>query len=202
MNSLFAFDEPSHTYTYAGVRVPSVTEIIGGGKPDCVSEDRWNRAADFGTAVHKATAYHDRGMLDEATVDENISGYLDAWKRFVDTMGVCKFISIERAVYSLAEWYAGTVDRVFELNGEVIIGDIKSGQKTAKTGIQCAGYGMALQEMTGIQASRYWGVYLREGKYRIEEYPKAENDRKWKRALVHFRTGTTNGGNYERDNQG
>jgi len=35
-----------------------------------------------GTAVHLATEYFDRGTLDEDTLDPQIQGYLESWKRF------------------------------------------------------------------------------------------------------------------------
>lgn len=35
-----------------------------------------------GTAIHLATELWDRDVLDESTVDPQIQGYLDSWKRF------------------------------------------------------------------------------------------------------------------------
>lgn len=35
-----------------------------------------------GSALHLATEFYDRGTLDESTVDPQIQGYLESWKRF------------------------------------------------------------------------------------------------------------------------
>lgn len=196
--SLFSFDEASHTYTYAGLRLPTVTEILGGGKPEFISQEKWDRAADFGTAVHSATAYFDRGVLDEKSVDPGIRGYVDAWIKCREILGIEKFIEIERSVYSLPYWYAGTVDRIFELHGKVIVCDLKTGRKYDRTGVQCAGYAMAYGELEGLYADEYWGVYLTGGAFDIVKYGTKEiYDLKWKSALAKFRTGATTEGEKE-----
>lgn len=64
-----------------------------------------------------------------------------------------KFLASEKQVYSRNFWYAGTFDFLAEINGELMVGDIKT-----STGIygreyfaQMAGYQLALEEMEGYQ---------------------------------------------------
>ncbi len=74
---------------------------------------------DKGTAVHLATELWDKGILDEATVDPQIAGYLESWKRFRKDQNYTP-IKIEYQIYH-PELMVGTkIDRLPLL-------DIKSG---------------------------------------------------------------------------
>ena len=51
------YDDETHTYIVDGIIVPSVTQILGrkfGHKYDDVSAETLNKAAERGTAIHKA----------------------------------------------------------------------------------------------------------------------------------------------------
>lgn len=64
-----------------------------------------------GTAVHLATELWDKGTLDESTVDPQIQGYLESWKRFRKDQGYTP-IEIELKLYDPVYLYAGKIDRL------------------------------------------------------------------------------------------
>ena len=73
-----------------------------------------------GTAIHLATQFYDKGSLDESTVDSQIHGYLESWKRFRQDQNFTPS-HVEWAIYHPEIMVAMTIDR---LPGPL---DIKSG---------------------------------------------------------------------------
>lgn len=77
------FDEATHTYSYNGVVLPSVTQILQAeGFVNTAFYDEWSR--NKGSMVHLAVKYYLSGELDEETLDPEIVPYLTAFKRFCD----------------------------------------------------------------------------------------------------------------------
>lgn len=108
------FEAEGHRY---GSGLESVTTILKEeGIIDTRFYDDWSR--DRGSMIHLATAYDDRGELDESTLDPVIAPYLEAWRRFKRESG---FIpeKIEVPGMSTAYRYAGTPDRIGELPGRI-----------------------------------------------------------------------------------
>jgi hypothetical protein len=64
-----------------------------------------------GTAVHLATELWDKGTLDESTVDPQIAGYLESWKRFRDEQNYIP-THIEFKVVNPILQVATTIDRL------------------------------------------------------------------------------------------
>lgn len=155
------FNAETHEYTEGGVKLPSVTQVLrlAGVLPDYDGKvDPYY--AERGTAIHAATEYHDRGTLDEATVDPSIAGYLDGWKAFLsDTGAVIKEVEKRLSVPTMG--YAGTIDRVLEINGKLGILDIKGGVKQAWHSIQTAGYAVGYFGSMFRERSR-WALYLKD----------------------------------------
>ena len=74
---MLAFDEPSHTYTYDGTVVPSVTQVLT--ILNDFSKVPWQvlqAAQERGRLVHKAGEYLLRGELDWSSIDSEIQSYL------------------------------------------------------------------------------------------------------------------------------
>lgn len=62
--------------------------------------------------------------------------------------GNIRFLESEKMIYSKEHWLAGTVDFVFEKNGEVYVGDLKTAKAIYPTNFwQVSAYQMMLQEM-------------------------------------------------------
>lgn len=175
-DSQFQFDDATHTYRVDGSILPSVTTII---KP--LFGDFYTRldkhvledAAQRGTAVHALTEHIDRG--DPFDIDDygaDMGGYRDAWRAFLrDSRAV--IIGIEGRNYHPALRYAGTYDRLMDIDGERGILDIKTtSQLMPQTAIQTEGYRL-IEEAWHPRPGRLrrWAVQLRaDGNYRFEEY--------------------------------
>lgn len=125
--SALHFDEATHTYTASGVVVPSVTQILAPLndlsfiKPEVLQYKR-----DLGTAVHKATELYDMGELDESTVSPLVQPYLDGWIRLRAELPF-EILGMEERVFHPAHRYAGTYDRLVQLDGKRCIFDLKTG---------------------------------------------------------------------------
>jgi len=161
------FDPDSHTYTLDGVAVPSVTAVLSNNRQ--LVDDRWftEFARDRGTAVHLATALHDRGLLDRNSVDDVVRPYLNAWLKFKDDVGFTPRM-IEQTLYNERYQYAGTVDRIGDLGVTLSVLDIKTGTAINEKAVryQTAAYlDAAPQEYAG--AMRYCVQLKDNGKYKL-----------------------------------
>lgn len=116
LTGMFTFDEETHTYRLGGEILPSVTQII---KPlydfSSVPAGVLERAAAFGTAVHKTVELYLKDDLDESNLDEGLSGPLQAFRmwaiEYLDAFGSPE---VETRDYHEKLFYAGTSDLKFE----------------------------------------------------------------------------------------
>ena len=149
------FDEATHTYTVAGVVVPSVTNILSDISVMKRMDPAWLADASLrGKMVHKAIELFNRGTLDEDDLDPMLEPYLRAWKRFCADHAFVPD-QIESIIYSTRWEYAGTVDVVgswksLRRRTPVTI-DVKSGVADPAHGPQTAAYTEPLREMGIIE---------------------------------------------------
>lgn len=177
------FREEDHSYHLDGVRVPSVTQIIGSLYDfSHVDPDLLERAADFGKSVHTACELDDNDDLDYPKLDPALRPYVDAWRAFKQTTQF-KVSLNERIVHSKKFRYAGKLDRFVILckgpTCKQAIIDIKTCTDLHDAiGLQLAGYEIAAREeglITGRSCARY-AVQLRgDGTYRMREYKDASD---------------------------
>lgn len=171
---MLKFDEATHTYRFDGVRVFSVTQILEqlvdySGVP----QYRLDIAANRGTMVHKATELYDIGVLDEDSVSDEIRGYVEAWKKFLNET---QFESelIEQRLFHKKLRYAGTADRIGILSGKRTVIDIKTTASLMPwVGPQTAAYFEAFNHgrPADQKAKTRHAVQLRrDGTYRLEPY--------------------------------
>jgi hypothetical protein len=113
--ALLVFEEEHHRYTYNGVHMRSVTQVLEGLHSFAnVPWEILEAACERGDHVHLATQYHDEDDLDEATLRPNVLPYLAAWKKFcLDCQP--KWHAIEKPLVHPVLMYAGTPDRFCEL---------------------------------------------------------------------------------------
>lgn len=170
-----SFDEESHTYKIDGKVVPSVTQIIRplyDGAFDSIPPSVLERKRTLGQAVHLACELYDLGELDESSVDEQIAGYVDAWKRFVSEQPH-RWNRVEERIASWRRKFAGTVDRIGEdrATGKSDLIDIKTTDMIDRAvGVQLCGYQM-LAEESGLGINRRLAVQLRpDGTYRVHTF--------------------------------
>lgn len=161
---MLTFDEAKHIYSFNGVQVPSVTQILTEAG---FIDGRWytEESRMRGTAVHAGCQFLDEGDLDMESLHPEIVPYVQAYELFKKESG---FVveHIEKRVYSATYQYAGTLDRTGELNGQDVILDIKTGQIQSWCGLQLSGYNIAL----GLDLHRF-GLQLKDnGKYKLIPY--------------------------------
>jgi hypothetical protein len=131
MAQLLFFDE-GHKYTLDGEELPSVSQLtrfISREIYGDVGQFNLDRAADRGTAVHKATELLDK--YGTAEIDEDISPYLKAYIAFRKEHK-CEWQKIEYATHHPENLYAGTLDRVGTVDGKLVVLDIKTSSTIQK----------------------------------------------------------------------
>lgn len=165
------FDDAKHLYTVGGVRVPSVSRIL---RPLTnavygeIDRETLRRAADFGTAVHACTELLDLDELDEDSVIPEWTPYLDAYKRWKAATRPEIFHIEDRLGCSK---YAGTLDRICRINGELWVIDIKTTSSIhPHVGVQLAAY-------VALAKGYYGGTYRRaalqlrgDGSFKVTEF--------------------------------
>lgn len=174
MAKLLFYDD-SHTYEVDGVKYPSVSEIlrfISHEEYSDVNQYILDNAAQRGTIVHKATESIDK--FGSVEIDDEYVGYLQAYISFLKDHTV-KWQEIERAMYHPDKQYAGTIDRVGEVDGELSLVDIKTNSaiKKALVKAQVNGYeDMRIANRLVPCEKLYCLQLLQDGRYRLYETAK------------------------------
>jgi len=192
------FNAEDHTYWCGEEKIPGVTTII---ETVCQSfasipDQLLIPAQERGTAVHKATELDDLEILDIDSLDADLHGYLEAWRKFRATH---KFEPdrIEALLAHPKLRYAGQADRIGKITWnkrrQNVLLDIKTGQPAAGTALQTAAYLDAHKEMTGAKTKLRMSVHLREnGEYRVVEYKDPSDLRCFRAMLTAYRWMTEN----------
>lgn len=165
------FEPIKHRYTVNGVEVPSVSEIIRFIAKEVYGKTSkaWlDIAADKGTRIHRAA--EDLDTRKKTEVDEDIAGYVEAYRAFLMDYSP-KWAMIEGAVNYGVE-YAGTIDRYGFLGSQAVLVDIKSNTTIGKKhkvlyGAQLNLYRMAL-EYKSIPIDSMFLLHLKkDGTYQL-----------------------------------
>lgn len=114
-----------------------------------------------GTDVHAATAFDDRGTLEESSVDERVRPLLESWRAFRSEAGLT-IRAVELGVSYPALNYRGTLDRVVAFRGRAadVLIDLKGGGPLAWHPYQTAAYAMAYAAQTKGPTPERGSVYL------------------------------------------
>ena len=164
-----AFDEAPHVYTFedsvVAVSATDALDVTG------YVDDEWYTewARERGRLVHLTTEYHDRGELNEATLDPALVPYLDSYKAFLHESGAT-WDGIELRLGDRTRRMAGTLDRL----GAFGLLDIKSGGREYWHQLQTAIYALLAQTNGYILSARRvkrWGLYLTsDGAFKLEPH--------------------------------
>lgn len=175
MTAELEFEPLSHTYWARNTdgtreRVPSVTNVISILTPYYwLDRPMLEPYAARGTEVHSLTEAYDLDQeFDPDTVDQARAGYLLAWINFRHDYGFVP-LHIEHRVFHPHLYYAGTLDRVGVLRGQMSVIDIKTSAKLGPAvGVQLAAYQHAFteEEIEG----RYAVQLCDDGSYNVIEY--------------------------------
>lgn len=173
----FTFSAPEHRYMLDGVTLPSVTQVLEplydfAGIPADVLE----RKKLIGTDVHLACELLDRNDLDEDSAEGRaalapIAGYVAAYKRFLAQVAP-RVVENETPLYHPLHLYAGTMDRRYEIRGELWDVDLKTTNVISPiVGPQTAAYSAMLQAH-GRPAPRRRAALqlLPDGDFRLTEF--------------------------------
>jgi hypothetical protein len=174
---VLTFNEGEHKYFWDGGKVPGVSEIVAqaglvdwGSVPPIVLD----RACKFGTAVHKATEYADKGTLKRRTLDKALTPFVDAWELFKKDTGA-KIEKIEWRVYSARYRFAGTIDRIARINGKLCLIDIKTGKQIGNDKhLQIGGYDILARENKAEVDARMF-VQLSDKGYKVTKSESPED---------------------------
>lgn len=161
------FDPRTHTYYFESKPIPSVTDIL---RPALTwFSVRSEAAAERGDRVHQACEDIDSGF--EPELDDESEPYVRAYQRFLGEANV-EIVASEFRAFHPAMRYAGTIDRVIQVNGELEILDLKTGVTAPWMGMQLAAYSEALYVQCAL-ATRPKLVVLQlkdNGDYRLHEF--------------------------------
>lgn len=162
----FVFDSELHKYTLDGVELPSVTHICRflHYKAEYADKALRDIARLRGTAIHELTALMDYG--EDILMEHELAPYVNGWSDFKrDYRAVPTHIEVSLHCPT----FAGTIDRICEINGKNIVVDIKTGSTVNKTALQAQLTGYALLcHSNGIVVDGMAGVYLnRKGGYSV-----------------------------------
>ncbi len=138
------FHEDSHAYELDGQMLPSVSQIL---RDMDFIDAQWftEYACQRGTLVHRIIQYHLNGELDKDSVDPELYGYLEAWKKFeAETKYEAHIIELPMA--SEQHRFAGTPDSVGNIGKDRALVDIKTGAITPATQVQMAAYILLLED--------------------------------------------------------
>jgi len=172
------FSPDGHVYRLNGMVIPSVSKVM---EPVSMSEYGvidpmvLSRAADRGTAVHKAIEnYNKYGIMD---IDPMLSGYTDAYISWSEK--TCPdIIANEMKFYHKLMRYAGTADLIARINGEMWLIDFKTSYKAVDKNyrVQLEAYRQGLSTHS-LEIDRKAVLHLaKDGSYTLIEYPLKDSE--------------------------
>jgi hypothetical protein len=164
------FDAQTHRYSLHGRTLCGVTAAI---KSAGLIEDRWfsEQATVRGAYVHQALEYLDAGVLDDTTIDPQIAGYVEAYRRFLRDTSLGPVLLNEARLCDAVLGFAGTVDRVRSIHDRHAVIDIKSGTPAPWHGVQLAAYADLVKVAFSWPTLNRYGLYLRpDGTYALKPY--------------------------------
>lgn len=170
---ILEYDEKSHTYIADGVIVPSVTQVLNikfWGKYASVNPSILNRAANRGTAIHKAIEDYCKGNEELISVKE-VRNF-----RFLQKHYSFKVLENETPIVITKEGnpiVAGRLDLVLDINGVTALADIKTVSTLDKEYLayQLNLYRIGYMQSYGAEIKELYGVHLREDKRKLVKIP-------------------------------
>lgn len=159
--------DDQHVYRLDGKRIDGLTSTIA--EAGLISKYGSDWHMQRGTFIHQATEYYDRDELDESSVDPQIQGYLESWKKFRKDQNYIPN-QIELKLYDPIYLYAGTIDRL-------PLCDLKSGIEEKWHKWQLAGYwNLCKVNNFGDQCLNPFNVYLDKngGSPKVRNYKQTE----------------------------
>lgn len=165
------FDE-GHIYLVDGIQVPSITEMLKikfGHKYDLIPPATLNKAAEYGTNVHKSIEDYVNG--NEPVLCEELTSF-----KFLEFMHRFKVVGSEIPVILFDNGEpiaAGRFDLVLSMHGEIGGADIKTTSSLDKEYLfyQLNMYRTAYLQSYGVEWTFLKGIHLRGDKRKMVDIP-------------------------------
>lgn len=168
--------DETHTYIYDGVVLPSITQLLKvkfGNKYNNIPKETLERAAEQGTAVHKAVEDYEQGGYESALPE--LRNYKFLKKAY-------NFDCVSNEVPVVLFWNgeavaAGRLDLVLQEGEQIGLGDIKRTSALDKNYLayQLNLYRIAYQQCYDTEISFLRGLHLREDTRKYVTLPINEN---------------------------
>ena len=166
------FDAETHTYIFEGLILPSITQILKvrfGNKYDGIRADVLERAADRGTAIHKAIENYVTEGLDDKS--DEVRGYKFLSNRY-------RFTALESEIPVVLHLAgepiaAGRLDLIIKFVSSVAVADIKTTSTLDKEYLayQLNLYRIAYQQTYNKEINELYGIHLRGDKRKLVQIP-------------------------------
>ena len=166
------FNAENHQYFLDGFPIPSVSEII---KPlhDKIYKNIDGKAleiaADKGVRVHRAIEFMSKYKLNK--FDEDITGYIEAYKKFRNDNPSWKLLYSELRTYNKALLYGMTIDEIYKTEKGIVICDLKTTSSThlGAWSVQLSAYKAGFESQ--YKDKKVEGIYIllifKDGKYKL-----------------------------------
>jgi hypothetical protein len=192
---MLEFDESTHTYTWNGSVVPSVTQLLSrvGVKRD--DESHWNSIsgsefmhgcevqAEFGTHFHMVAELYIRKILGE--YDPAMEPWVKGLEKFMEVHSNLGTVLLEEPIYSKRYGYAGTLDwlSVDSQSETYYLIDWKTSVAFSPTWyMQTAAYEQLVRESLGIK-KKIIRMPVRVFEFDYFAYPRRNNPEDWNKFL-------------------
>ena len=139
----FTFNDETHEYRILGELVPSVTQVLNSVFPRFAVDPYYLQR---GSVIHACCAMLLR--REEFDYDPQIEGWIKAAKKFITQVNPVAQV-VERQYYSERYGFAGTVDAVVLIGGNLLLLDWKS-STSGNDLMQLAGYSILTNVPHGV----------------------------------------------------
>lgn len=107
----FRFDPEAHAYYLGAEQIPGVTAVLQQVIDyRFVSDEVLDRKKAIGSALHACIELDHTGELDESTIDPEVAGYFDGWRKFKQEQQAFVLTAAEAPMCSRLYRYGTTPD--------------------------------------------------------------------------------------------
>jgi hypothetical protein len=168
---MLKFDEASHVYKYEGKVIPSVTTVLkhqgAGVDYSAIPAEVLKKAADRGTEVHRIIENYYKDGDPMKSPDKDVNKFLKGARNFAES-GVFQCLHSEEKLFCDIFWFAGTVDLIGLVDGELSVVDAKTTSRLHRETVE---YQLALYEYL---AERFVGERVL-GRYALHLTPNTKD---------------------------
>ena len=147
------------------IAVPSVTQILK--TVGLISSYPIpSQYAERGTEIHELTELVDQGKFLPEFASDEVYPYISSYEQFLDEHEV-NILGSESMVFSELHFYAGIYDRLCELDGDLVLVDIKTGGKERWHRVQLGMYLEGLKDSRDVSKIKTADLYLTPDSYKL-----------------------------------